>query len=80
MSVGLGVFLVAFGAILSFAVSDRLAGVNLVMVGYICMAAGLVTVVLSFVIAGQRRRSDTTLVERREYQVPPAPDDPYGRP
>ncbi len=80
MSVGLGVFLVALGAILSFAVSDRLAGVNLVMVGYICMAAGVVTVILSFVIAGQRRRTDTTVVERRDYQAPPPPNDPYGRP
>lgn len=80
MSIGLGVFLVALGAILSFAVRDSLPGVDLVMVGYICMAAGVATVILSFVLANQRRRSEhTTVVERRD--VPPAPPaDPYGRP
>lgn len=79
MSVGLGVFLVALGAILSFAVSDRIAGVDLVMVGYICMVAGLVTVILSFVISAQRNRAQSTVVERHEYPANP-PQDPYGRP
>lgn len=78
MSIGLGVFLVALGAILSFAVSDRIAGVDLMTVGYICMAAGVVTIILSFVLANQRRRGDATLVERREYSN--RPQDPYGRP
>lgn len=78
MSIGLGVFLVALGAILSFAVRDSLPGVDLIMVGYICMAAGVATVILSFVLANQRRRS-TTVVERHD--VPPAPPaDPYGHP
>lgn len=77
MSVGLGVFLIALGAILSFAVQDRLAGVNLVMVGYICMGAGIATIILSFILAGQARRR-TTVVEQ---PAPPAqpPVDPYGR-
>lgn len=76
MSIGLGVFLIALGAILSFAVSDSLAGVDLMTIGYICMAAGLATVVLSLILANQRRRGDTTLVERHEYN---RPEDPYGR-
>ena len=80
MSIGLGVFLIALGAVLSFAVRDSLSGVDLAMVGYICIAAGLATVVLSFILAGQRRRTaQTTIVERHD--VPPASTtDPYGRP
>ena len=75
MSIGLGVFLAALGAILSFAVRDAVDFVDLEMVGYIFMAAGLATIVLSFVLAGQRRRT-ITAVERPA--VPPR--DPYGRP
>lgn len=80
MSIGLGVFLVALGAILSFAVRDSLPGVDLVMVGYICMAAGIATIILSFILGAQRRRVEhTTVVERHD--IPPAPPaDPYGRP
>lgn len=75
MSIGFGVFLMALGAILSFAVSDRVPGVNLAVVGYICMAAGLVTLILSIILMNQSRRR-TTVVER-EHIVPPT--DPYGR-
>lgn len=75
MSIGLGVFLLALGAILSFAVSDRIPGVDLVMVGYICMAAGLVTLIISLVLAGRTRSN--AVVERHERVVPPT--DPYGR-
>ena len=77
MSIGLGVFLIALGAILSFAVSDSIAGVDLVTIGYICMAAGIVTIILSFILANQRRRGDSPTVERHEYNN--RPGDPYGR-
>ncbi|WP_168582489.1 DUF6458 family protein [Gephyromycinifex aptenodytis] len=73
MSVGLGIFLIALGAILSFAVSDALPGVNLQMIGWILMAAGLATTVISVIMMSQRRTNaarTTTTVER----------DAYGRP
>lgn len=76
MSIGLGVFLLALGAVLSFAVSDSIPGVDLMMIGYICMAAGLVTLILSLVLAGRSR--STAVVERHERVVPPT--DRYGRP
>ncbi|GAB97137.1 low affinity Fe/Cu permease [Kineosphaera limosa] len=77
MSIGLGVFLVALGAVLSFAVQDRLSGIDLVMVGYICMAAGVATIILSFVLANQRRRGADVVERTTEYRDP---QDPYGRP
>ncbi|AXT85058.1 hypothetical protein C6I20_07565 [Aeromicrobium sp. A1-2] len=56
MYFGGSIGLIALGAILAFAVQDRLAGVDLVAVGYICMAAGALGIVLSLVINGQRDR------------------------
>jgi hypothetical protein len=59
MYFGGSIALIAIGAILSFAVQDRLSGVDLVVVGYICMAAGALGIVLSLVMNGQRQRAVT---------------------
>jgi hypothetical protein len=59
MYFGGSIALIAIGAILSFAVQDRISGVDLVVVGYICMAAGLLGIVLSLVTNGQRQRAAT---------------------
>ena len=56
MYVGGSIALLALGAILAFAVQDRLSGVDLAAVGYICMAAGALGIILSLVINGQRQR------------------------
>ncbi len=56
MYFGGSIALLALGAILAFAVADRLSGVDLVAVGYICMAAGALGIVLSLVLNGQRER------------------------
>jgi hypothetical protein len=65
MYFGGSIALIALGAILAFAVQDRLSGVDLVVVGYICMAAGALGIVLSLVVSGQRERA-----VRRE-ELPP---------
>jgi hypothetical protein len=52
--IGGSIFLLALGAILSFAVQDSLNGVDLVVVGYILMAAGALGIILSFVLQSQR--------------------------
>lgn len=57
MYFGGSIALIALGAILAFAVQDRLSGVDLVAVGYICMAAGALGLVLSLVVNGQRERT-----------------------
>jgi hypothetical protein len=71
MGIGAGIFLIVVGAILSFAVSDHVSGVNLVVIGYICMAAGALALILAVVFNAQRSNtSHREVVERRE--VPPA--------
>jgi hypothetical protein len=57
MYFGGSIALIALGAILAFAVQDRLSGIDLVMVGYICMAAGALGIVLSLIANGQRDRA-----------------------
>ena len=74
MGVGGGIFLIVVGAILSFAVRDSWDVVDLTVVGYICMAAGVLTIILALVINAQRARTHHT-VERRDTGVPPDPRD-----
>ncbi|MDX6276907.1 MAG: hypothetical protein QOJ72_1035 [Nocardioidaceae bacterium] len=57
MYFGGSIALIALGAILAFAVQDRLSGIDLVTVGYICMAAGALGIVLSLIVNGQRDRA-----------------------
>lgn len=75
MSIGFGIFLIALGAILSFAVSDALPGINLEMIGYILMAAGLVTALVSVIMTNRNR----TVVARRTTTYDDG-TDPLGRP
>lgn len=74
MSIGFGIFLIALGAILSFAVSDALPGVNLEMIGYILMAAGLVTAIVAAMAMNRAR----TVVAHRTTTVDDG-RDPLGR-
>ncbi len=67
MYFGGSIFLLAIGAVLSFAVRDSISGVDLVMVGYILMAAGALGIVLSLVMSQNR---EARVVERRD---PPPP-------
>lgn len=57
MYIGGSIFLLALGAIMSFAIRDSLSGVDLVTTGYILMAAGALGIVLSLIINGQRSRA-----------------------
>ncbi len=67
MRIGGSIFLLALGAILSFAVRDNINDVDLVTVGYILMGAGALGIVLSLVLSGQ---GESRVVERRD---PPPP-------
>ncbi|MBM6401624.1 DUF6458 family protein [Phycicoccus sonneratiae] len=70
MYIGLGIFLLVVGAILTFAVGDSVDAVNLTMIGYILMAGGVLAILLSFLVqAGGRRGRVTTT---RESHVDPA--------
>jgi hypothetical protein len=72
MGIGGGIGLMVIGAILAFAVKDSISGVDLVMIGYICIAAGALAIILSLVLNAQR--STTThreVVERHDDTTPP---------
>lgn len=56
MGIGSGITLAALGAILAFAVQDNLSGVDLTMVGYILLAAGLVIAAAAAALANQKRQ------------------------
>lgn len=72
MSLGLGIFLLVVGGILSFGVRDQFSAVDLTAIGYVCMAAGVLAIILSLVMQQQRRRtSHTSYVERRDDTRPP---------
>lgn len=77
MGIGLGIFLMALGAILSFGVSDRIAGVNLGVIGFILMGAALLSLIMALVMQSQRNKSEhVAIVEHRETGLPRDPRDP----
>ena len=49
MGLGVGIFLIAVGAILTFAVSDTSGAVNIDTVGWILMIVGLLSILLSLI-------------------------------
>lgn len=60
MSLGLGIVLFVIGAILAFALNLTVDWVDLQLVGYILMAAGVVVVILGIILLARRRRSVAT--------------------
>jgi hypothetical protein len=79
MNVGIGVsiFLIALGAILAFAVSAEVSGIDVQTVGWILLAVGLVGLVLSMIFwsswggPGYWGRRRTTYVEDGPPAGPP---------
>lgn len=75
MRIGFGIFLLAVGAILAFAVRDNIEAIDLTMIGYILMIAGALAIVLSLIL--QAVRSNTShreVVDRHEERRPPPPE------
>ncbi len=64
MGIGTSIFLLALGAILAFAVTDAISGVDLTVVGYILMGAGVLGLLLSLMAINRDRRS--TVVRERD--------------
>ena len=73
MGIGSGIFLIVIGAILAFALSpDTWSVVNLNIVGYIMIFAGIAAIVLALVLNQQRTHtSHREVVERYEDRTPP---------
>lgn len=80
MSIGAGIVLVAIGAILVFAVNVDVGWLNLDMVGYILMVAGVVVFLMGIVLMFRRRRTDTITRSDADgtHQVTRTPDDAAG--
>ena len=77
MSIGAGVVLFVIGAILAFAVTADVSGIEIATVGWILMIAGAVGLLLSLVFwstwggVGTWRRE--TVVRQDPYNRPPPP-------
>ncbi len=67
MGIGGGIFLIVVGAILAFAVNASVEAVNLALIGYIMMGAGVLAIVISLVVTAQRSNTShrEEVVERR---------------
>lgn len=63
MTVGTGILLFVIGAILAFAVHVELEAVNINMIGYILMGAGVVVAIIGLILFALRRGRGTTPVE-----------------
>jgi len=60
MGIGTGIFLFVVGAILTFALNFQVDWINLDLVGYILMGAGVVVFVISLIFVLRRRSTVST--------------------
>jgi len=74
MGIGGSIFLLALGAILAFAVDADISGLDINVVGYVLMLAGLLGLVVTIWYWNSRRRP--AVVQR---QQPVVTDDPAYR-
>ncbi|MFC4021948.1 DUF6458 family protein [Micromonospora sp. GCM10011542] len=68
MGIGTSIFLLAVGAILTFALDASVGGINLDVVGWILMAAGVLGLIMTTLVWGRRRRVVATTTEPVEYR------------
>jgi hypothetical protein len=72
MYIGVGIFLIVVGAILTFALNASVDAVNLGMIGWICMAAGALAILLSLVMGSRRGVAGGGYSARRVSHTDPA--------
>ena len=71
MGLGVGIFLIAVGAVLAFAIHVSANGVDLHTIGYILMGVGALGIILSLMFwsswggFGGTRRTDVTTIDDR---------------
>lgn len=66
MQIGTSLFLLALGAILAYAVNDRINDVDLSTVGLILMVVGAIGLILSMFLGSRATRDDVVVRERRD--------------
>lgn len=71
MATGTSIFLIALGAILTFAVDVTVSGLDLAAVGIILMIAGIIGVIVSLVWIDRATapRSDRVVTEERRERI-----------
>ncbi len=74
VGIGASVFLLALGAILTFALNLRVGFLDLDVVGWILMAAGALGLIMSMIVWSNRRRTVVTR-EPTEYRRVEEPSD-----
>jgi hypothetical protein len=72
MYIGVGIFLIVVGAILTFALNASVDAVNLEMIGWICMAGGALAILLSLVMSSRRTAAGGGYSSRRVSHTDPA--------
>jgi NADH:ubiquinone oxidoreductase subunit 6 (subunit J) len=78
MALGTSLFLIAIGAILRYAVSDSLEGIDLPTIGLILIIVGVVGMVISFFMMTLWDRRRGEVVERRVVDRGDPYRDPYA--
>ncbi|MCX5070425.1 DUF6458 family protein [Micromonospora lupini] len=64
MGIGTSIFLIALGAILTFALDASVGGINLDVVGWILMGAGVLGLIMTALIFQRRRTAIVTTPEQ----------------
>ncbi|MGH3050779.1 MAG: DUF6458 family protein [Gaiellaceae bacterium] len=76
MGLGVGLFLAAIGAVLAFAVTDTVSGVNIHAIGWIVLIVGIVGIVLSLVFWSSWAGPGYWTTRRRTTYVDEGPGGP----
>ena len=69
MGIGVSVFLLALGAILTFAVNASVSGLDIHVIGVILMIAGAIGLAMTMLVFGRRDRvvgGDTVVTRERD--------------
>jgi hypothetical protein len=81
MALGTSLFLIAVGAILRYAVSDSIPGIDLPVIGLILMVVGVIGMLISFFMMtmwDRDRRGPGVVEERRVVDRRDPHRDPYA--
>ena len=65
MGIGVSVFLIALGAILTFAVNATVSGLDINVIGVILMVAGAIGLAMTMLVFGRRDTAGGGVVEDR---------------
>jgi len=76
MGIGTSIFLIAVGAILKFAVTATISGIEIATVGVILMVVGIIGLLVSLLFLSQARRG-AVVTRDRVVEREPVARDPY---